>query len=140
MRQGHLHSDAGINQHLQIAINPSNSFESIYLLNENRVITNLALSESNQGRREDYIGLDMSNHDIFSQAGPLAGHTWFDTFLSTVTAEPSITLGIPTGKGTLIGTVSLQRISNELIDRMGQSNYQFHFSLLDHNGILIRYS
>ena len=132
-----LHGDEKIDHHLQITVDASRHFESIYLINSDHKIIHLALSERNSVNRSDYLGLDMSSHEIFSAGSTLDKPVWSDTFLSAVTVEPSVTLGVPLPNGTLVGTVSLQKISQELIDRVGRTPYSFQFSLIDHNGTLL---
>ena len=124
-------------RHLQSAIDTAKSFESIYLLDTQQKIINLALSARNSGSRSDYLGLDLSSHAIFSAGPILEKPVWSDVFQSAVTVEPSVTLGSPVTGGTLLGTVSLQKISEELVDRLGRTAYGFAFSLIDHNGTLL---
>jgi PAS domain S-box-containing protein len=137
LRSGFLRNDADINQFLQVSIDGSHNFESIYLLDKDNRITHLGMSERNSNRREDYLGLDLSAHDIFKHQSQLSGKYWSDTFSSAITSEPSITLGIPLEKGLLVGTVSLQKLSTELAGRLQNTNHDFHFSLVDQHGTLI---
>ncbi len=133
-----LHGDEKISRHLQLALEQSDSFESIFVLNEDNKVIHMALAESSLSRYKDYLGLDMSAHKIFSaDKGKLAGPRWSDTFLSTITVEPSITLAIPLENGTLLGTVSLQRLTEALIERIGKVSHGFNFSLLDQHGVII---
>ncbi len=134
---GFLHSDAEINQYLQMAVRKRDSFESILLLDEQGRVTHLGLPEGRDRHYDDVIALDLSSHEIFADQSPLSGVTWSNTFLSSVSAEPSITLGLPMEKGTLLGTVSLQKLSLDLIERLGQADMNYQFSLLDHHGVLI---
>ena len=134
---GILHNDDEINRYLQIVINESNSFESICLLDKDHRITHLRLSGGNGAHHDDYLGMDLSAHKIFSRQPILSDQTWSDTFLSEISAEPSITLGIPLENGTLLGTVSLKNLSAELVDRLGHDSRNFRFSLIDHHGVLI---
>ncbi len=132
-----LHVDAEINRFLQISVDESINFESIYLLNEDYRVTHLALSSEYQKRQEDFFGIDLSTHVVFSQPQQEPGVFWSDTFLSTATAEPSVTLAISLEKGTLLGTVSLKRISSELLSRLNKAGLDIRFSLLDHHGVLV---
>ncbi len=132
-----LRNDAEINQYLQMAINESNSFESIYLLDKEHKVTHLGLSENNTANRDDFLGLDFSAHEIFTAHSSFSSQVWSNTFLSTVTAEPSITLGITLKSGVLLGTVSLKKLSAELVERLELVSGSFRFSLLDHHGVLI---
>ncbi len=132
-----LHGKEKIDQHLQISIDVSKHFESIYVLDRDHKIIHLALSERNPVSRADYLGLDMSAHELFSAGPILEKPVWSDIFMSAVTIEPSVTLGLPLENGTLIGTVSLKKISEELLTRVGRSSYGFQFSLVDHNGTLV---
>ncbi|MDT8442666.1 MAG: PAS domain S-box protein [Desulfuromonadales bacterium] len=132
-----LHGRERINEHLQIALEKSYNFESIYVLDNDKRVIHLGLAETNAGNINDYMGLDMSAHSIFRGRTVLTQPTWSDTFLSTITVEPSITLGIPLRDGTLLGTVSLQRLTEALVERLGHISHNFHFALLDHHGVVI---
>lgn len=137
LRSGLLQNGAEIDQYLWATISEAQNFESIYLLDKDHKITHIGMSERNNSSREDYLGLDLSAHDIFKDQPQLSDRTWSDTFLSAITAEPSITLGIPLENGTLLGTVSLQRLSVELAKRLRNVSHNFNFSLVDHRGVLI---
>jgi PAS domain S-box-containing protein len=136
INSGMLDGDEEINRYLQMAVDESGSFESIFLLDEHSRVSHFGLAGLGSNRT-DYLGLDYSAHDIFAHKDQLSGNVWSDTFLSAVTAEPSVTLGIPLETGTLLGTVSLQKLSGELIERLEKTSASFNFSLLDHHGVLI---
>ncbi len=137
LQSGLLHNDADINKYLQGVIDGSQNFESIYLLDKDHRITHLGMSMKNNGSHEDYLGLDFSKHDIFKHQHQLSGRYWSDTFFSAITSEPSITLGIPLENGILLGTISLQRLTIELTNRLQNISHDFHFSLVDYHGTLI---
>jgi PAS domain S-box-containing protein len=132
-----LHGKEIINRHLQVALEHSGSFESIFVLNKNHKVIHLAFATANANNLDDYLGLDMSSHDIFANNPVLTGSTWSDTFLSAMNAEPSVTLGIPLKNGTLLGTVSLERLTAALRSSLGIASRGFNFSLLDHDGVAI---
>lgn len=137
LNSGVLHSDAEIDQYLQIACNEPNSFESIYMLDKDHRVTNLGFSARHDVHREDYLATDLSAHEIFSRQPQLSGHTWSDVSRSMITNEPAIKLGIPMANGTLIGTVSLKRLSTEMIVRMVHVSRDFQFTLLDRHGVMV---
>lgn len=132
-----LAHDEQINQYLKASVDQSSGFESIYLLDENYRVTHLAFSSDSQVRQKDYFGIDLSSHVVFAKQPRNPGVLWSDTFLSNVNAEPSVTLAIPLTKGALLGTVSLKRISDELLSRLNPAGLDVNFSLLDHHGVLI---
>ena len=131
-----LETDGDINRYLQVATEGSESFESILLLDKDLRVTHIGLSAENENV-EDYLGNDFSAHDIFQQHHTITEKTWSDTFLSTITVEPSVTLAVPLHNGLLLGTVSLKRLSEILNDRLQKVGQNFHFSLVDHHGIII---
>lgn len=132
-----LSDDDEINRYLQISVNESSSFESIFLLDENDRVTHLGLSPRSMKNRQDYFDLDLSSQVVFANPQRATGVSWSDTFLSTATAEPSVTLALSLEKGTLLGTVSLKKISTELLNRLHKTGMKISFSLLDHHGVLI---
>lgn len=137
LNSGLLASDAEISRYLQLTAGASSFFESIYLLDEDQRVSHVGLPEWHSGKYGDALGLDFSGHEIFRRQPRLAGQTWSDTFLSGVTAEPSITLAIPMARGTLLGTFNLQRLSAELTERLQHTGGSFRFSLLDRHGTVI---
>ncbi len=132
-----LHDDDEINRYLQGSVDELSNFESIYLLDENDRVTHMGLSSNFRGNRQDYTGLDLSTHVVFANHNRATKAFWSDTFLSSATAEPSVTLAISLQKGTLLGTVSLKQISTELLNRLDKTDLPFSFSLLDRHGFLI---
>ncbi len=132
-----LGEDDEINRYLQLSVNESSSFESIFLLDENDKVTHLGLSSHFGENRQDYFDLDLSAHVVFANRHRATKVFWSDTFLSTTTAEPSVTLAISLETGTLLGTVGLKKISTELLNRLDKTALNISFSLLDHHGVLI---
>ncbi len=137
LNSGVFASDADIDQFLQIAVTESPHFESIYLLDENKRVTHLGLSPDFYGNREDFFGLDLSAHVAFAGRSQRHKPFWSDTFLSTTSASPSVTLGIPLDEKTLLGTVSLESLSNSLTERLRDLGLNADFALIDHHGVLI---
>ncbi|MBK8754074.1 MAG: EAL domain-containing protein [Candidatus Competibacteraceae bacterium] len=110
------------------------SFEAIYLVDAADSVHSVGLPESQRGRREDLIGLDLSQRDFLRQAR--AHHTaiWSETFLSAVTGRLAVALAVPVMEQVIIGEIAIEPLS-AFIDRLpGESG---RLTLLDHHGQIV---
>jgi len=99
-----------IDDYLGAVTQNSLSFEAVLLLDSSWKVTHLGLSEEHHERYRDFINIDMSKHELLA-AGPLDKPRWSSTFLSLVSGNPTVTLGVPLSRGVLIGNVSLKNLS-----------------------------
>jgi PAS domain S-box-containing protein len=113
----------------------SRSFESIYLLNKDRVVVNLGIDLRTRLNRDDYHGVDFSRHDLFRQHPLPDRAVWSDTFVSLATGEPSVTVAVPSGAGVLLGNVSLRKLSQQLARFAPESGE--NCAIIDHAGALV---
>lgn len=60
-------ADDEIHRYLQVFVEESDIFESIYLIDDNYMVMHLAFSPSFHKKREDYFGLDLSTHVVFEK-------------------------------------------------------------------------
>jgi len=105
--------------YLAVVVQNSLSFEAVLLLDPSWKVTHLGLAEEHYERYRDFIGIDMSRHELHEK-GPLDGPRWTSTFLSLVSGNPTVTLGIPLSNGVLLGNVSLKNLGTT-IERLVQS-------------------
>jgi len=63
---------------------------------------------------EEYIGMDMSAHEGFKNALKLSGNDvfWSDSFVSTQTNDPAVTMSLPIKKGVLMAHLNLKELSD----------------------------
>jgi len=104
-----------IDRYLEQTVQNSQFFESIYILDRNCKIVNLGLDLQTASRREDYKQIDFSSHALFRKVREMKRPSWSDTFVSPVTGEPAVTLGLPLADGFLLGEISLGRLSQFLL-------------------------
>lgn len=137
LHSGLLPGRSEIDQYLQLTVDSSTSFEAIYLLDQDYRVTHLGLSKENNKPRVEYLGLDLSAYEVFSQQHDFNRPVWSDSYISPITAVPSLSLLIPLEQGFLLGTVGLQRVSDELAKRLLHVGGGYQFSLLDDLGVVI---
>ncbi len=128
----------GLGRYLDQTVTSLDVFESIYLLDQQRKVIGLGLGSAARLRSEDYRLLDFSAHALFQGDELLRGPVWGDAFVSLVTGEPSVTLGLPAREGSLLGNISLLRLSQFL--GLYSQGTQSEFAILDRDGSLLAHS
>ncbi len=116
----------------------SQFFESIYLLDDSSQISHLGVLPKLQLRRDDYLQLDYSGHQIFQAGEEIKGPVWSNTFVSLVTGEPSVTLGMPAGRGFLLGNIRLSSLGKLL--QKYSVNGGVEVSIVDDRGTLVAHN
>ena len=130
---------SAIDQMLEVLVKKSGYFESLYLLDSNRHVTHLGLDQRVAAQREDYRGIDYSQHTLFHGHKFLSRPVWSDTFVSLVFGEPSVTIAVPLeDRRTLLGNVSLSRLSNMLATYA--KNRADLYAIVDRSGTLVAHS
>lgn len=113
-------------------------FESIYLLDSNYQVLHLGVLPELQSRRDDYTRLDFSGHQLFQDDEKIKGPVWSNTFVSLVTGEPSVALGLPMPQGFLLGNIRLSSLGR-LLQRY--STYGgVEVSIIDNSGTLVAHN
>lgn len=77
-------------------------FESVYLLDRDGRSVAVAPID------DDYLGVDLSRQKFFSRGSAEGG--WSPTFVSLRSGRPTLGLTISIGKGSLVGTLDLERL------------------------------
>ena len=127
-----------VDDFLSGVVRNSQFFESIYLLDSGHQILHLGVLPKLQSRRDDYARLDFSGHQLFKTAEEMTGPIWSNTFVSLVTGEPSVTLGMPMPQGFLLGNVRLSSLG-KLLQRY--STYgDVDVSIVDKSGTLVAHN
>jgi PAS domain S-box-containing protein len=64
--------------------------------------------------KEEYLGLDMSGHESFQKAVELSDNEihWSDSFISTQTNDPAVTMSLPIKNGVLMAHLNLNERSD----------------------------
>ncbi len=135
---GNILQPASVDAFLSGAVRNSQFFESIYLLDSNFQIVHLGILPKLQSRRDDYALLDFSGHQLFQSGDEITEPVWSDTFVSLVTGEPSVTLGIPIPQGFLLGNVRLRSLG-KLLQRYS-THGGVEVSIVDNRGTLVAHN
>ena len=123
-------------QMLEVLAKNSDYFKSLYLLDVNRRVTHLGLDQDIAARKEDFRGIDYSQHTLFHGRKLLSQPVWSDTFVSLAFGEPSVTIAIPLkDHRTLLGNVSLSRLST-MLDTYSKNRVDL-YAIVDRNGTLV---
>lgn len=127
-----------IDNFLAGVVRNSQFFESIYLLDSQHHVLHLGLLPNLQSRHNDYVGLDFSGHQLFRSADEIAEPVWSSTFVSLITGEPSVTLGMPTSQGYLLGNIRLSSLGKLLYRYSIYGGVEV--SIIDGGGLLVAHN
>jgi PAS domain S-box-containing protein len=122
---------------LAAVVQNSRFFESLYLLDDQYRVVNLGVLPKMLARSEDYLDLDFSGHQVFRSGERLKTPVWSDTFVSLVTGEPSVTLGLPMPEGVLLGNIRLSSLGR-LLQRYSDAGVEV--SIIDRSGTLVAHN
>jgi hypothetical protein len=122
---------------LAAVVQNSRFFESLYLLDDQYRVVNLGVLPKMLARSEDYLDLDFSGHQVFRSGERLKTPVWSDTFVSLVTGEPSVTLGLPMPGGGLLGNIRLSSLGT-LLQRYSDAGVEV--SIIDRSGTLVAHN
>ena len=122
---------------LATMVRNSRFFESIFLLDDQYSVVSLGVLPKLLARSEDYVDLDFSGHQIFRSGEELKTPVWSNTFVSLVTGEPSVTLGVPMSGGFLLGNIRLRSLG-KLLQRY--SSVGVEVSIIDQSGTLVAHN
>ena len=126
------------NQFLAGMVRNSQFFESIYLLDEDMHVLHFGVMPKLESRQDDYANIDFSGHRLFRVNKELKEPVWSNTFVSLVTGEPSVTLGMPMPNGFLLGNIRLSSLG-KLLQRYSQYG-GIEVAIIDKGGTLIAHN
>ena len=129
---------ANTNQFLASIVSNSLFFESIYLLDEDMHVVHLGVLPALKARQDDYAGIDFSGHRLFQGKKDLLNPAWSNTFVSLITGEPSVTLGMPMPRGYLLGNIRLNSLE-KLLQRYSQYAGR-EVAIIDKGGTVIAHN
>ena len=96
-------------------------FEAIYLSDEGERVEAVGLPVSQNYKREDMLGLDLSLRPFFRRVKTGYASTWSETFLSTISGRLAIALLIPVEDRVLIGEITIEHLSEFISFKFGGS-------------------
>ncbi|SHO46593.1 cache domain-containing protein [Desulfopila aestuarii] len=104
-----------ISPYLDSVISDHPFFEMIQYLDNNGKVVFVSPSD------EASIGADMSRQPIFISSDRNNGPHWSQTFISTISGAPSLTISIPSNEGIAVGYLNLATIST-IVGRMSNEH------------------
>lgn len=113
-------------------------FEAIYMFNSADRVHSVGLPETQRGRREDLIGLDLSQRDFLRRTRTLGERVWSEVFLSVVTGRLAVALAVPVNNQGVVGEIAIEPLAAFLNGLPGQSDLLA--LILDHRGQVIAHS
>jgi len=128
---------SGSNSRAMLAAARGHSFNAVYLLNPDGIISDASVRDHDRAYSDDLIGVDLSGNKLFRETSRTGLQAWSDTQLSAITGFVMVGLAIPvpsTGQ-VIIGEVPLDEIVQ--ISRFSRSNEQLDLWIVDRRGEII---
>lgn len=105
---------------LNVYASASDTYEALYLTDEQGRITNTGLTVANRKFRQNLQGLDISARDFVLQAHREQRGVWSNSYPSSVSARLTAALAQPIGRRTLVGEVAISQLP-ELVGELNQN-------------------
>ena len=130
----------GANDHFfQAVLDHSEVISALLYLNRDFEVVNLALPKQLVSKKQDFLSLDYSGHELFNAGVPLEQATWSNTYPSLLTGEASVSLAVPGGRGILLADISLAKLN--IFGRLTeQTPVSMVVAIVDRNGVVIKHS
>jgi PAS domain S-box-containing protein len=94
-------------------------YESIMLLDRKGIVRNLGVVSGVRLNRGDLLGLDLSRAEHVEKVLRTGQYAWSDTFISSITGEPTLSLTMPFDHGMIVGNVNLKDLSRVVAPSTG---------------------
>lgn len=114
----------------------SRFFESIYLLDDQGIVTNVGFASGDGSEGRQFIGLDLSGQPFYQQTRGRSETYWSNAYTSTLTGETALTVAIPYVKGLIVGSFHLKRLDE--IAAKAEAGGGVEVMVADKRGVLIR--
>ena len=101
---------------LQALLQRDAFLQAAYVTDARGEVVDAALSAQSGRFAADAVGLDLSVQPYFAAARQQQGPVWSDTFLSTLTGQVTVALGLPAAERTILFELSLGALSKSLVD------------------------
>ena len=124
---------------LQTILNRSERLQSLFLLDANDRVLNLALPARLAAENQNYLGEVFPVTEYFGQSGFGDKESWSHTFPSPLTGEPTVFLAVPYGEGVLLASLTLRPIEM-YEERIRQHQESADVAILDRDGLVIKHN
>lgn len=92
-------------------VQQSSFFDSLYLLNQNHLISAIGIRNANQNLSNQlYLGIDVSQSSMLETTKEQSASHWTGVFLSVVTGRLSIAYVVPLKEGKLVAELAIDRL------------------------------
>jgi PAS domain S-box-containing protein len=98
----------------------SDTYEALYMTDEQGRIANTGLTVVNRNFRQNLQGLDISARDFVLQAHREQRGAWSNSYPSSISARLTTALAQPIGRRTLVGEVAISQLP-ELVGELNQN-------------------
>jgi PAS domain S-box-containing protein len=98
----------------------SDTYEALYMTDEQGRIANTSLTVVNRNFRQNLQGLDISARDFVLQAHREQRGAWSNSYPSSISARLTTALAQPIGRRTLVGEVAISQLP-ELVGELNQN-------------------
>jgi PAS domain S-box-containing protein len=113
----------------------SRLIESIFILDQNGVVTDVGLPYKSSNLHNEFRQLNLGHLGFIKQARQQQDPVWSDTFLSIITGRTSLALAIPIDDKIIVGNISISLI-NRFLKELHQ-NKQVESTIIDRHGEII---
>ena len=126
------------NRLLDTFVGDLNIFADILVVDEHGLSQYAGLPTALRRSRENYIGIDLTRRQFYTEMVTTGLPTWSDTYLSASNGQLTVAYSIPVGKLGLTGEIELTRLS-QLIERISGRD-QMEVMIVDGTGALVAHA
>jgi PAS domain S-box-containing protein len=101
-------------------------YESIMLLDRKGIVKNIGVMTGVRLNRNEQLGLDFSQAEHVEKAIRTGQQVWSDTFISSITGEPTLSLTIPFSHGLIVGNINLNDLSRIVTPLSGERHERIY--------------
>ncbi|PNU19673.1 hypothetical protein C2E25_11250 [Geothermobacter hydrogeniphilus] len=123
---------------LDNAVSNASYFEAILLVDPSGKVLHVGLPDSLADRRNDYLGMDLSQMEPVRRAGRTGQVLWSDALLSPPGNHQYLCLVYPFGNRLLVGNLNIAYLGQ--LSNRERAESSLSFTILDHTGTLILHS
>lgn len=115
--EARVHAPEEVDDFLDTTVRTSETFETIYVLDDEDKIIHIGLPADMEALKDDYLGLDMSGISKLALTSYGEDVRWSEVFLSSFSGRQCLFVSLKTERGALIGVFSITHI-HDLIKRI----------------------
>ena len=129
------YSQGQIQQILNLHVEGSQFFESIYILDDKGIVQYVGLSPDKQEFKREVIGIDLAHKEVYKKVRETGQPVWSDTFLSLISSKMSMALGVNLNGRVLVGNCSIDFLGSFV--RRANIESQVITTIVDRRGAIV---